>query len=93
MSVNQKRPFVHNSDCSPFLEGLFAILAECSQFCFEALLRVILEEIPHFAGWEGGGLRGAKIVNRNFVNKLAFPSKILVRNSGAGNGCANFMGA
>ena len=29
----QKRPFVHNSVCSQFLEGLFAILAECSQFC------------------------------------------------------------
>ena len=30
------------------------------------------EEIHHFAGWEGG-LRGAKIVNKNYVNKLAFP--------------------
>ena len=29
-SLNQKRPFVHNSVCSQFLEGLFAILAECS---------------------------------------------------------------
>ena len=29
----QKRPFVHSSVCSLFLEGLFAVLAECSQFC------------------------------------------------------------
>ena len=33
----------------------------------------IQEEIHHFAGWEGGWLRGAKIVNKNLVNKLAFP--------------------
>ena len=45
---------------------MFAIL-------FEALLIEIQEEIHHFADWEGGGLRGAKIVNKNFVNKLAFP--------------------
>ena len=32
----QKPPFVHNSVCSPFLEGLFAILAECSQFCLRS---------------------------------------------------------
>ena len=46
---------------------MFAIL-------FEVLLIEIQEEIHHFAGWEGGGLRGAKIVNKNFVNKLAFPN-------------------
>ena len=46
---------------------MFAIL-------FEALLIEIQEEIHHFAGWEGGGLRGAKIVNKHFVNKLASPS-------------------
>ena len=45
---------------------MFAIL-------FEVLLIEIQEEIHHFAGWEGGGLRGAKIVHKNFVNKLAFP--------------------
>ena len=43
----QKRPFVHNSVCSQFLEGLFAIL-------FEVLSIEIQEEIHHFAGWEGG---------------------------------------
>ena len=32
----QKRPFVHNSVCSQFLEGLFAILAQCSQFCLRS---------------------------------------------------------
>ena len=29
----QKHPSVHDSLCSHFLEGLFAILAECSQLC------------------------------------------------------------
>ena len=42
---------------------------------FEVLLIEIQEEIHHFAGWEGGGGQGApKIVNKNFVNKLAFPN-------------------
>ena len=45
---------------------MFAIL-------FEVLLAQIQEEIHHFAGWEEGGSRGTKIVNKNFVNKLAFP--------------------
>ena len=67
-----ERPFVHTSVCSQFLEGLFAILAQCS-ILFEGLLIEIQGEIHHFAGWERGGLRGAKIVNQNFVNKLAFP--------------------
>ena len=50
---------------------MFAIL-------FEVLLLEIQEEIHHFAGWEGGGLlRGAKIVNKNFVNKRAFPTEVL----------------
>ena len=47
---------------------MFAIL-------FEALLIEIHDEIPHFAGWEGG-LMSAKIVNKNFVNKLAFPKQV-----------------
>ena len=46
---------------------MFAIL-------FEVLLIEIQEEIHHFAGWEGGGSRGTKIVNKHFVNKLAFPN-------------------
>ena len=41
---------------------MFAIL-------FEALLIEIQEEIP-----QGGGVMSAKIVNKNFVNKLASPS-------------------
>ena len=40
---------------------------------FEVLLIEIQEEIRHFAGWEGGRLRGTKIVNKHFVNKRAFP--------------------
>ena len=46
---------------------MFAIL-------FEVLLIEIKEEIHHFVGWEGG-LRGTKIVNKNFVNKQAFSAK------------------
>ena len=47
---------------------MFAIL-------FEVLLIENQEEIHHFAGWEGGGSRGTKIVNKHFVNKLAFPRR------------------
>ena len=35
----QKRPFVHNSACSQFLEVLFAVSAECSQFCLRSFNR------------------------------------------------------
>ena len=59
-------PVVHNSVCSQFSESSFAIL-------FEVLPKEIQEEIHHFAGCEGGGLRRTKIVNKNFVNKPAFP--------------------
>ena len=45
---------------------MFAIL-------FEVVFIEIEEENHHFAGWEGGCLRGTKVVNKNFVNKLAFP--------------------
>ena len=38
----------------------------------EVLSIEIEKEIHHFAGWEGGGLRGTKIVNKHSVNKLAF---------------------
>ena len=31
---------------------------------------------PSFCWLGGGGLRGTKIVNKNFVNKLAFPKSI-----------------
>ena len=48
---------------------MFAIL-------FEVFLIEIQEEIHHFAGWEGGGVKGTKIVNKNFVNKLAFPTNL-----------------
>ena len=47
---------------------MFAIL-------FKVLLIEIQEEIHHFAGWEGGGVRDTKIVNKNFVNKRAFPTE------------------
>ena len=44
---------------------LFAILAECFAILFEALLIEIQEEIPHFAGWEGG-VNGHKNCEQNF---------------------------
>ena len=62
----QKRPFVHNSVCSQLLEGLFAILAECSQFCLRPRN---WRGNPSSCCWEGG-LMGTQIVNKNFVNKL-----------------------
>ena len=61
---------------------MFAIL-------FEALLIEILEEIPRFAGWEGG-LMGTKIVNKHFVNKPAFPKCLRRRlqiRPGIGSSC------
>ena len=39
----------------------------------------IQEEIHHFAGWEGGGSKATKIVNKDFVNKLAFPSVVVTK--------------
>ena len=45
---------------------MFAIL-------FEGLLIEIQLEIHHFTVLGRGGLRGTKIVNKHFVNKLAFP--------------------
>ena len=43
----QKRPFVHNSVCSQFVEGV--------RNSVELLLIEIQEEIHHFAGLGGGG--------------------------------------
>ena len=48
---------------------MFAILSE-------VLLIEIQKEIHHFAGWEGGGLRGTKIVNKNFVPIMAEESLV-----------------
>ena len=61
----QKRPFVHNSACSKFLEGLFAILSKCSQFCLRSFNRN-LRGNPSLFWLGGGGLSGAKLVNINF---------------------------
>ena len=53
----------------------------CSWFCLFAILGGFVRNFGSvFAIWlggEGGGLRGAKIVNKTFVNKLAFPVKLL----------------
>ena len=69
----QKRPFVHKCVCSQILEALFAILAECSQFCLRSiqyLIEIKRKSITLLV--ERGGVIGAKFVNTNFVNKLAF---------------------
>ena len=50
--------------CSPFWLSVRNL--------FDVLLIEIQEEVHHFAGW-GGWLRGTEIVNKDFVNKLAFP--------------------
>ena len=52
---SQKRPFVHNSGCSQFSEGLFAIFGGVFAILFELLLIEIEEEIRHFAVLGGGG--------------------------------------
>ena len=65
--------------CSQFcLFAIFAGFVRNFGWVFAILLEVLLiqiqEEFHHFAGWEGGVLRGTKIVNKNFVNKVAFPT-------------------
>ena len=71
--LGRKRPFVHDAVCLQFLEGLFAILAECSQFCLRPFNRNSRRN-PSLCWLGGGALWGTKIVNKNFVNKLAFPT-------------------
>ena len=72
ISVVQKRPFVRNSVCSQILEGLLAVLAECSQFCLRSFYKKFeRKSITLLVG--RGGLRGVKIMNKNIVNQLAFP--------------------
>ena len=72
-SKYQKRPFVHDSVCSQFLVGFFFWRVF---FLFEVLSSEIQEEIHHFSGWEGGGLKGTKIVNKHFANYWAFPKRL-----------------
>ena len=71
----QKRPFVRNSVCSQFLEGLFAILAECSQFCLRSFNRISRGNLS-LCWLGGGGVRGTKIVNKNVVNTRAFSAYV-----------------
>ena len=47
---------------------MFAIL-------FEALLIEIQEEIPHFAGWVGGGVNGHKNCELNFCEQPKGPRR------------------
>ena len=49
-------------------------LAESSQLCFEVLLIENSRGNPSLCWFGGGaGFSGEKIVNKHFVNKLAFP--------------------
>ena len=67
----QKLPFVHTSVCSQILEG-------CSKFWLSVRnsargpLNRNSRGNPSLC-WLGGGGRGTRIVNKHFVNKLAFP--------------------
>ena len=72
-ALQQKRPFVHNSVCSQFWEGLFAILAECSQFCLRSFQSKFKRKSITLLVGRGGGVKGTKIVKKIYVNKLAFP--------------------
>ena len=65
-STFQKRPFVHNSVCSQFLEGLFAILAECSQFCLRSFNRNSRGN-PSFCWLGGGGVNGHENYEKNIL--------------------------
>ena len=68
--------------CSQFY--LFAIfggfvrnLAECSEFCLRSFSwNLMRKSITLLVG--RGGLRGTKIMNKHFVNKLAFPKLELI---------------
>ena len=77
----------------PFLTAMAQILP----FLFGVLLIEIQEEIRHFCwlgGWGGGGLRGAKIVNKNVVNKLwHFLIKTLARCFSLGKQARNSHGS
>ena len=54
-----------------FWRVLLAILAECSQFCLRSFYRKSRGN-PSLCRLGGGGSRGTRIANKNFVNKLAF---------------------
>ena len=69
----QKRPFVHNSVCSQFLEGLFAILAECSQFCLRSFSRNSRGN-PSFCWLGGGGVKGHKNCEQKFCEEMGVGS-------------------
>ena len=69
-AILQKRLFVHNSVCSQFLEGLVRNFGAVFAILFEALLIETPEEIHHFAGWEGGGLKGHKNCEQTFCEQI-----------------------
>ena len=73
----QKCPFVHNSVCSRFWESLFAIWAECSQFC--------LSVFSYQFKWKfstslfvRGEVKGYQNCGFFVNNKLVFPKVSLV---------------
>ena len=77
----QKRPFVHNLVWSlDFLECLFAILAECSQFFLRSFFfKFKRKSITLLVGRRG--VRGTKVVDKEFVNKKIGVSFFLSSNS------------
>ena len=70
----QKRPFVHNSVCSQFLEGLFAIWLSVRNAVWGPSSRNSRGN-RSLCWLGGGGVKGTEILNNNFVNKLAWPEK------------------
>ena len=76
----QERQFVHNSVCSQFLEGLFAILAGCSQFCLSPFNRNSRGN-PSFRWLGGGGVKGHKNCEQKFCEQrgvFAFACQYIV---------------
>ena len=77
--IVQKRPVVHNSVCSQFLESLFAILAECSQFCFRYFyykFKTLESRGNSSPYWLGGGWsKGHNHCEQNICEQtVAFPN-------------------
>ena len=65
---DQKPRFVRNSVCSQLLEGLFAILAECSQFCWGPFNRNSRGN-PSLCWLGGGEVKGHKNCEQNFCEQ------------------------
>ena len=66
--IIQKRLFVHNSVCSQ-LEGLFAVLAECSQFCLRSFFNRNSRGNPSLCWLGKGGVKGRENCEQKFCEQ------------------------